>query len=238
MKKLLIQILSSFTFSSARRKQLRNRLITAWEGDNNRILLADGSAERELPALKTVPGLNIRLRGKNNTLKIHPNAHFEDSSVEVDSNGTEIIIGNCPQAAGLHINCWNGNNQFCRVGDGTTLEGVHIVLGEDDSSVHIGRDCMFSSGIHIWPTDGHALADKETGRPLNKPAGPVTVGDGCWIGQQAFLTKNARVPNHTVVGARAVVTKPFTEEYTVLAGFPAKIIKTNVRWDRKTASRL
>lgn len=158
--------------------------------------------------------------------------------MEINSSGTEIVIGNCPQVADFHVNCWNGENQFCSVGDGTTLEGVHIVLGETDSAVRIGKNCMFSSGIHIWPTDGHALLDRKIGRPLNKPAGPVTVGDDCWVGHQAYLTKNARIPNHTVVGARAVVTKPFTEEYTVLAGFPAKVIRTGIAWSRQTASQL
>jgi serine acetyltransferase len=35
------------------------------------------------------------------------------------------------------------------------------------------------------------------------------------------------------VGAKAVVTKKFTEEYTAIGGNPAKVIATNVDWDRE-----
>ena len=38
--------------------------------------------------------------------------------------------------------------------------------------------------------------------------------------------KNAQIPDETVVGIHAVVTKKFTEKYTALAGVPAKVIKT------------
>lgn len=43
--------------------------------------------------------------------------------------------------------------------------------------------------------------------------------------------KNGNLPPNTVVAADAVVTKTFTEEFTILAGNPAKVIKRNVMWD-------
>lgn len=53
----------------------------------------------------------------------------------------------------------------------------------------------------------------------------------CWIGYGAFITKNVQLPNNTIVGLASVVTEKFFEEYTVIAGNPAKIIKRNVTWD-------
>jgi acetyltransferase-like isoleucine patch superfamily enzyme len=42
--------------------------------------------------------------------------------------------------------------------------------------------------------------------------------------------KNAVIPNHSIIGIASVVTKQFFEEYTCIAGNPAKVIKTNVAW--------
>jgi acetyltransferase-like isoleucine patch superfamily enzyme len=92
---------------------------------------------------------------------------------------------------------------------------------------------MFSRGIHIWATDGHAILDKDTKEILNKPKHPLTIGDNCWIGQDVRITKGAIIPDNTIVGVAAAVTRPFTEQYTAIAGNPAKVIKRGVVWDRR-----
>jgi acetyltransferase-like isoleucine patch superfamily enzyme len=92
---------------------------------------------------------------------------------------------------------------------------------------------MFAHNIFIRATDGHIITDKATGEILNKPKHPVVIGKNCWIGQNCLIAKNAVIPDNTIVGMGSVVTKLFKEEYTVIAGNPAKIIKTNVCWDRR-----
>ena len=67
-----------------------------------------------------------------------------------------------------------------------------------------------------------------TATVLNEVQGPITVGDHCWLGQAVRLQKNARIPANTIVAAAAVVTKAFDEEYTIIGGFPAKVIKRGV----------
>lgn len=98
---------------------------------------------------------------------------------------------------------------------------------------HIGNDCMLSSGITIWANDFHRLMDADTGELLNDQPQGVLIGDHCWIGQGTAFTKNAIIPANTVVGLQSVVTKSFREEFTVLAGNPAKVIKNGVKWSRE-----
>ena len=57
--------------------------------------------------------------------------------------------------------------------------------------------------------------------------------DFLWIGARTMVLKGAQIPSNSIVGACALVNKEFTEENTVLAGIPAKIIKRNVNWDRR-----
>lgn len=73
----------------------------------------------------------------------------------------------------------------------------------------------------------------DTGELLNDQPQGVLIGDHCWIGQGATFTKNAIIPANTVVGLQSVVTKSFREEFTALAGNPAKVIKKGVKWSRE-----
>ena len=77
------------------------------------------------------------------------------------------------------------------------------------------------------------LMDADTGELLNDQPQGVLIGDHCWIGQGATFTKNAIIPANTVVGLQSVVTKSFREEFTALAGNPAKVIKKGVKWSRE-----
>ena len=86
--------------------------------------------------------------------------------------------------------------------------------------------------------DGHAVQDITTGRYANLDFHELTIGDYVWCGRGAFITKNAQIPSHSIIGARAVVTKAFSEPHTAIAGNPAKIIKHGLNWYRQTAEML
>lgn len=60
----------------------------------------------------------------------------------------------------------------------------------------------------------------------------VFIGDHVWIGEKAYITKNATIPNESIVAACSVVTRRFLEPNSVLAGNPAKLVRKNVKWIR------
>ena len=143
-------------------------------------------------------------------------------------NGTnnKIFIGqNCSGI--LTIACYDyGNN--CSIGSGMGCAGPCWVslIG---NTLKIGENCMLSNNIHIWG-DGHSVLDYFSKDVLNKPSSPIVIGDHCWIGERVTLTKSAQIPNDTIVGIASVVSKKFTEEHTVIAGSPAKVVKTGISW--------
>jgi acetyltransferase-like isoleucine patch superfamily enzyme len=57
------------------------------------------------------------------------------------------------------------------------------------------------------------------------PSSPIIIGDGCWLGANAVILPGVILGDHTIVGAGAVVTKPFEDGYCVVGGVPAKVIK-------------
>ncbi|MDC2791486.1 acyltransferase, partial [Bacteroides ovatus] len=50
------------------------------------------------------------------------------------------------------------------------------------------------------------------------------IEDDVWIGMRSFLTPGRKLKKGTIVAACSVLTKDF-DEYTVVGGNPAKLIK-------------
>ena len=81
--------------------------------------------------------------------------------------------------------------------------GCHLGL------VHLGRDVLVGSGVHI-PSgpDTHGIAEHFPAPSANSQGWSdlVTIGQGAWIGNAAVIL--ADVGQGAVVGAGSVVTRP------------------------------
>ena len=91
----------------------------------------------------------------------------------------------------------------------------------------LGRGCAVSWGCQFLDEDFHSISfdgKKNTGD------NPITVGDHVWIGSNVTVLKGSRIPSGTVVAAGSVVNAQFTEENTLIAGVPARVIRRNVSW--------
>jgi maltose O-acetyltransferase len=89
----------------------------------------------------------------------------------------------------------------------------------------VGNDVMFASDVSVVGGD-HKIDDIEG--PI-KNAGRDTlltaeVGDGSWIGHRVIILHGVKIGKGSVVAAGAVVTKN-VEDYAIVAGNPAKLIR-------------
>ncbi len=93
-----------------------------------------------------------------------------------------------------------------------------ITIGDH---VLIGSNVTISSGRH--PIDG------EFPPVFARPAEPlpIAIEDDVWIGAGAVIMPGITLRKGTVVGANAVVTRS-TEEYSVVAGAPARKIRSRI----------
>ncbi len=206
------------------------------KGNGNVILIWNEDVKDYVPLLQSKPGLFIDIDGDNNTIKIGCPQIIERLNIFIHGNGHEFSIGKYTKKFKGHVIsptiCLLNTKAPCKIiiGDNANInKDVLFVCNESNTQIIVGNNCRFAEGVAIWSSDSHAIVDTKTNKILNKSPGQIRIGDWCWCGYRSYLGKNTVLPNYTVVGAKSVVTKPFTQEYTVIAGNPAKVIKTGVR---------
>ena len=95
----------------------------------------------------------------------------------------------------------------------------HNCLLDGRGFLYIGRDVNISSFTKII-TATHLVDDPQfRGKAL-----PVIIEDNVWIATSSIILPGVRIKKGAVVGAGSVVTKD-VEEFCVVAGVPARIIK-------------
>lgn len=126
-------------------------------------------------------------------------------SYDEDSFSPQVSIGeNCSFGDYLHLTCIN-----------------KITVG---NNVLTGRWVTITDNSH-GTTDLPSLHEPPIHRRLYCK-GPVTIGNNVWIGDKATILPGVTIGDGAVVAANSVVTKDIPP-YSVAAGNPAKIIKTN-----------
>jgi acetyltransferase-like isoleucine patch superfamily enzyme len=203
-------------------------------GKNNRIIIIEEDGKECVNCflrMIAIKGLKINVEGSNNTIRIFLPTKIDTLTITIcpDAGNTLVEIGANIRGS-LSIFFRNGIEQSVRIGNNTGFGGVGINSVFDNSNCVIGNNCMFSHSIVVWVSDTHPIFNKNTGESLTT-SGNVVIGDHCWIGENVRITKRAIIPNNTIVGVSSVVTKTFTEEYTAIAGNPAKVVRTGITWD-------
>ena len=104
--------------------------------------------------------------------------------------------------------------------------GKHVFINagccfQDQGGIEIGNNVLIGHQTVI-ATLNHDLAPEKRWNML--PA-PVKIGNNVWIGSHATILSGVTIGDNAVIAAGAVVTKDVAAN-TVVAGIPAKLIKT------------
>jgi len=106
-----------------------------------------------------------------------------------------------------------------KVGEKTWIGPFTILDGS--GGLKIGAYCSISSGVHIYTHDTVKWA--LSGGKYSAERKPVTIGDCCYIGPQAIITKGVEIGSHSIIGEQALVRKN-VEPYSIVVGTPAKCV--------------
>lgn len=165
-----------------------------------------------IPWSASLRRVKIEIYGNNNTVEIGENVYLHNSCIKIGFKSHHI------------------SNATVKIGKNSGFNSLIIEMGESNSIVEIGEDCMFSYDIEIYCTDQHSIFD-ENNNILNI-AQSVIIGNHVWAAKEVRIMKNTKVPDGCVIGQRSMVTRKFDKPNCVIAGNPAKIVKENIHWTK------
>jgi acetyltransferase-like isoleucine patch superfamily enzyme len=128
---------------------------------------------------------------------------------------------------------------------GRKLTGVNVfpnVAIEGWERLHLGDYISFNRGCEIYAAGGLLIGDKvsiasgckivtsahgQEGIIQDAPVSfsPVEIRSNCWLGFNVIVLGGVLLPEGTIAGAGAVITKSIKEPYCTVAGVPAKAVK-------------
>lgn len=198
-------------------------------GTGNEIIFVK---EGEILADVPVSGLNIVINGNNNLVRIELPSNFINVSIVMDGDNNKFSLKSTKHRIIRHTTFGIEGGSEVSVGSGLSVyRDVHIVA-KNGKSITIGNECMFAREIMVRNNDGHVILDRKTGELLNPPE-DIIIGDNVWLGMRVLVLKGAVIPNGSVVGAMSMVNKEFDEEHILIAGSPAKKIRSDIEWRRE-----
>lgn len=149
---------------------------------------------------------------------------------------------NFPGQSGQMIRDWKIPPYFAEAGqnisihEGVRFRNVHKLkvgdeceIGVDNflqagGGITLGKRVMLGPGCKIWSVN-HNFDDLDM--PINKQGyqrEEVIIGDGCWLGANVFIFPGVNLPEGCVVSAGSVVAKKRYPPFSILAGYPARVI--------------
>jgi acetyltransferase-like isoleucine patch superfamily enzyme len=122
---------------------------------------------------------------------------------------------------------WHGDRSRLHIPDTAVvnnalfnMSGGTITLGE---YAFFGHDVAVLTGTHDITKFGR---DRQLGFP--RSGRDVVIGDGVWLASHVLVLGPVKIGEHAVVAAGSLVRED-VEPYTVVAGRPAKVVKTIAR---------
>jgi acetyltransferase-like isoleucine patch superfamily enzyme len=150
--------------------------------------------------------------------------HSRSSNYLIVREGSNLVLhSNVRIAAGFSIRI--ENNSTLELGD--NFYANKNLFTSCSNGILIDSDVLIGWGVEIRDADGHKVYYDGAINALKK----VKIEKNVWITSYCLVLGNTHIKNNSVVAMRSLTNKEF-EENTLIAGMPAKKIKTITGWER------
>lgn len=153
---------------------------------------------------------------------------FKKSYLEIRKDATVIFNGSAH--FGPHCSLFVSNSELVFGEKFSCNNGCRF---SSIAGIEFGNDCLLGGNIVIRDSDGHSVYEIDSEgieRNVHENKKPVKIGNHVWIASECHILKGTRIPDDTVVAYGSLCTKAFDGEKQIIAGVPAKIIKSNINW--------
>ena len=126
---------------------------------------------------------------------------------------------------------WSQENKQITIYNSATLIGdvkigEHTWIGpfsllDGGGGLKIGRYCSISTGCQLLTHD--TVKWSLSSGKMQSEYAPTHIGDCCFLGSHAVVTKGVTIGNHCLIAAGAVVTGDI-DDFSIAAGVPARTI--------------
>lgn len=176
--------------------------------------------------MKAASGV-IHLRGEGNTIKIGRPVCAGSIYCTLHDGGS-ITIGDNLHFHNLAIHALSRLGIIV-IGENCAFNGNAAITVHEPSRLIIGNNALFAGGCNLNTSDVHKIYNVDTGERINPPK-DIVLGDRVWVGGDTSILKGAKIGSDSVVGTRSVVTSEFSSN-SLIAGVPAKLIRSGIRWE-------
>lgn len=191
-------------------------------------IVGDGNLV-DISKLAKLENVNINIKGDNNKVIISDNDLLINFDINITGNNHLFYIGKNSSIRGGIIDYEDNGNSFI-VGIHTEINAnFYAALCENNKTITIGNNCLFSNSIRMRVSDSHPIVDMNTGALLNKGR-DIILKDRIWICESVRIMKGVVVGSDCVIGAGALVTTKEYPDHCVIVGNPAKVVKTGISW--------
>lgn len=170
--------------------------------------------------------------------KCMDNMPIETSTTRLLVRGTLRFKGHCIINHSANVVVWKGSEMVI----GNYVMIASGVLLKSACGVVVGDYTRIASGSFVMDTNVHAIKDITTGK-VKRISKPIEIGKCCWLAMNTSVTAGAKIPDYSISTRNSVINRDYTEAGQIgclLAGAPAKIIKSNVQriFDLKTEAEI
>ena len=150
------------------------------------------------------------------------------------ANSSNIFLSDTSRVYGSISVCDSGKvflGEYSQIGPNSIIRSVESIV--------IGDYTMISANVVIADNNSHSINPIDREIVQKTPSGSlfrsmrysehaaIRIGNKCWIGENSRICKGVTIGDGSIVAANAVVTKD-VPEFTIVAGNPARIVKTGI----------
>ncbi len=142
--------------------------------------------------------------------------------------GTLVLLGSVGVGGGAK---WDiGSEATLTVGGGTHFSPNTLIIATNE--ITIGTGCTIAWDVQIIDADFHAHGPSGRLDELHHSqfTAPISIGDHVWIGSNTKIYKGVTIANGCIVAGGSIVNKSIHEPNSLIAGIPAKVVKSGVEW--------